>query len=135
MFKSLKRKTPAEAILYCFVSLIFALVAASYVYILVWTLISSLKTHQEIVLNPFSLPMEWRWSNYLDLVELFEVNGNGFWDMLFNSVWFSVVGTLLQMLTTTRFAYTCTRYRFPGADLVYVTPRGTPRRAAGGVEG
>lgn len=119
MFKSLKRKAPAEAILYYFVSLIFAIVAASYVYIVVWTLISSLKTHQEIVLNPFSLPAEWKWSNYLDMVNLFEINGNGFWDMLFNSVWFSVVGSLLGTLTTVRFAYTCTRYRFPGSNLIY----------------
>ena len=68
MIKGLKRKSPAEKILYCIVSLIFAVIAASYVYILVWTLISSLKTHQEIVLNPFSLPKKWQWSNYLDMV-------------------------------------------------------------------
>ena len=119
MIKGLKRKSPAEKILYCIVSLIFAVIAASYVYILVWTLISSLKTHQEIVLNPFSLPKKWQWSNYLDMVRLFEVNGTGFWGMLFNSLWFSVIGAFLAQVTTATFAYTCTKYKFPGSGLVY----------------
>lgn len=119
MFQSLRRKSLAEKLLYCFVSLIFLIVAASYVYIVVWTLISSLKTHQEIVLNPFSLPETWQWGNYKDLIETFEVNGNGFWTMLFNSLWFSIVGALLQQLTTVTFAYCCTKYKFPGSGLVY----------------
>ncbi len=117
--KNLKRKSPAEQALYCFVSLIFAVVAASYVYIIVWTFLSSLKTHTEIVLNPFSLPETPIWSHYLEIAEVFTVNGHGFLEMLFNSVWFSIVGAFLQQYTVVRFAYACTKYRFPGADLVY----------------
>lgn len=119
MFKSLKRKSPAEIILYCVVSVLFALVAASYVYIVVWTLMSSLKTHSEIVMNPFSLPAKLNWSNYLDLTKVFTVNGNGFGNMLFNSLWFSIVGTLLQQLTVCSFAYVCTKYKFPGSGWIY----------------
>lgn len=119
MFKTLKRKSPAEVVLYCFVSLIFAIVAASYVYILVWTLMSSLKTHTEIVLDPFSLPEKLRWSNYLDLTQVFEVNGKGFFQMLFNSLWFSIVGTFLQQFTTCSFAYVCTKYKFFGSNWIY----------------
>lgn len=119
MFQSLRRKSLAEKILYCFVSLLFFVVAASYVYIVVWTLISSLKTHEEIVLNPFSLPKIPQFKNYLELMDVFNVNGHGFWEMLFNSIWFSVVGALLQQLTTASFAYCCTKYKFPGSGLVY----------------
>ena len=53
MFKGLKRKSPAEVILYCFVSLLFAVVAASYLYILVWAFIAGAKTHTEIAMDPF----------------------------------------------------------------------------------
>lgn len=119
MFKSLKRKSWAEKVIYCCVSLLFALVAASYVYIIFWTLMSSLKTHTEIVLNPFSLPEKLNWSHFLELTDLFYVNGHGFWEMLFNSVWFSVGGALLAHLTVSRFAYACTKYQFPGSNLVY----------------
>lgn len=119
MFKNLKRKSPAEKVLYYFVSLVFAVVAASYVYIVIWTLMSSLKTHTEIVLDPFSLPKKPIWTHYLELVDLFQVNGHGFLEMFFNSVWFSVVGSLLGQITVARFAYACTKYKFRGSGLVY----------------
>lgn len=118
MFQGLKRKSLAEKVLYCFVSLIFLIVAASYLYILVWTVISSLKTHPEIVLKPFANPEKWQWKNYLELATVFQVGEHNFWDMVFNSMWFSVVGALLNQLTTITFAYICTKYVFPGSKLV-----------------
>lgn len=114
-----KRRSMAEFLLYCLVSLIFAAVTASYVYILFWMFKGSVSTHTEIVMDPFKWPKEIKWSNYSDLVELFTVNGNTFWDMLFNSAYFSVIGALLQQFTTATFAYCSTKYKFPGAKLIY----------------
>lgn len=116
---ALNRKSFAERALYWGVSFIFALVALSYIYILVWTLISSLKTHTEIVMNPFSLPEKWNWFHFKEMVSIFKVNGHGFAEMLFNSVWFSVVGSFLGHITTISFAYCCTKYKFPGSEWVY----------------
>lgn len=116
---SLARKSLSEKILYCFVSLLFAMVAASYIYILVWTFISSLKTHTEIVMDPFSLPEVWHWSHFVEMLSVFEVNGNGFLTMLFNSIWFSVGGALLQHFTTCSFAYVSTKYEYPGSKWIY----------------
>ena len=115
----LKRKSLSEQILYCFVSLVFAVVAASYIYIIAWTFISSMKTHTEIVMNPFSLPEVWNWSHFLEMFSIFEVNGHGFATMLFNSVWFSVVGAFLQHITTICFAYVSTKYEYPGSKWIY----------------
>lgn len=117
--KVLKRKSPAEATLHIFISIIFAIVAASYVYILFWMLKCSLSTNVEIVMNPFSMPKELRWSNFVDLVKYFKINGNTFWHMLFNSIWFSVVGALLQQFTTATFAYCSTKYKFFGSKMIY----------------
>lgn len=117
--KLLKRKSPAEVALHLFVSLVFAVVAASYLYILFWMVKCSLSTNKEVVMDPFSLPKKLQWSNYKDLVELFTIGHNTFWDMLFNSVWFSVLGALLQQFTTVTFAYCCTKYKFPGSKLIY----------------
>ena len=119
MFKSLQRKSTGEKILYCSVSAIFMVVALSYIYILVWTVISSLKTHTEIVMNPFSLPAKWQFQNYLELPELFNVNGHTFFSMLFNSVWFSVVGSIIMQFVSVTFAYACTTYSFPGSKWIY----------------
>lgn len=119
MFKSLKRKSPAEIALYWFVSLIFLLVAISYVYIIVWAFIAGAKTHAEVAIDPFGLPEVWHFEHYLEVFRLLEVNGNNFFDMLINSVWFSVVCVLVQQFTCINFAYCATKYTFPGSKLIY----------------
>ena len=119
MPKSLRRKSKGEIALYLMVSFVFALVAFSYVYVFVWAVIAGAKTHTEIVLNPFSLPEVWNWSHYLEVFSLLEVNGHNFWDMLFNSIYYSVVPYFIQQMTVMAFAYCCTKYEFPGSKLPY----------------
>ena len=118
-FKLLGRKTPGEAILHLIVSAVFAVIALSYVYMFFWAVMSACKTHTEIIMNPFALPKEWKWEHFAEVVTTLNVNGNGFWEMLFNSCFFSVVGALLQTFVTITFAYCCTMYRFPGSNLPY----------------
>lgn len=117
--KFFSRKSPAEATLHIFVSAIFMAVALSYLYILVWAFIAGLRTNSEIVINPYALPTVWNWRNYIDVFKLLEVGGNTFLDMLFNSVWFSVIPVLIQQFTTVTFAYTCEKYKFPLSWLPY----------------
>lgn len=119
LLKNFRRKSPMENIINVLVSAFFFVVAASYVYIFVWALIAGAKTHTEIVMDPFGLPKEWHWEHYLEVFEILEVNGNNFWDMLFNSIYFSVVCVFVQQFTTISFAYCCTKYKFPGSKLVY----------------
>ena len=120
MPKSFRRKSKGEIVLHIFVSLIFFVVAASYVYVFLWAVVAGAKTHTEIVINPFSLPQAWHWEHYLEVFTLLEVNGHNFWDMLFNSVYFSVGAVALNKIVTMSFAYCCTKYKFPGSNLPYV---------------
>lgn len=119
LLKSFRRKSPAENMINIVVSLIFFVVAASYVYIFVWAVIAGAKTHTEIVMDPFGLPKVWHWEHYLEVFKVLKVNGNDFWDMLFNSVYFSVACVFVQQFTTISFAYCCTKYKFPGSKWVY----------------
>lgn len=119
LFNRFKRKSPAEIALHIAVSALFMVVALSYLYILAFAIISGLKTNSEIVMNPFALPETWHWENYIDVFNLLEVNGNNFFHMLLNSVWFSVAGVLLQQFFSMSLAYCCTKYKFPGSNLVY----------------
>lgn len=119
LFKWTKRKSPAEIILYSFVSLLFLAVALSYIFILVWAFVSGAKTHTEIVMNPFALPKVWHLEHYLEVLEAFELNGQGFLDMFLNSVWFSVMAALLMQFTAITLAYACTKYKFRGSGFVY----------------
>lgn len=117
--KRFRRKSKQEVALHIFVSAIFLLVAASYTYIFVWMVLAGLKTHTEIVLQPFSLPEVWHWEHYAEVFSKLQVSGKNFWDMLFNSVYFSVAGTLLMEFITINFAYCCTKYKFPGSSWPY----------------
>ena len=116
---SFERKTPGERILHILVSLVFAVVAFTYVYMFFWAVMSACKTHTEIVMNPFALPKKWHWDHFIEVISSLEVNGHGFWEMLFNSCFFSVGGALLQTFVTITFAYCCTMYKFPGSNLPY----------------
>ena len=119
LFHYFKRKSKAEAILHLCVSFVFLAVALSYIYILVWALFAGLKTHTEVVMSPFTLPAEWHWEHFLEVFKTLEVNGNNFFDMFLNSVWFSVVGVLIQQFVSINLAYACTKYTFPGSKFLY----------------
>lgn len=119
LFNWTKRKSPAEIILYSLVSLLFLVVALSYIYILVWAFIAGCKTHTEIVMNPFGLPETWHFEHYLEVFETFEINGNKFFDMFLNSVWFSVMATLFLQFTAMTLAYACSKYKFRGSEFIY----------------
>lgn len=114
-----KRKARSEIAVHFVVSAIFMVVALSYLYMLVFAVISTVKTHSEIVLNPFSLPETWHWEHFKEVTQIFEVNGSGFWEMLFNSVIFSVLPAFVNQFTVLWFAYVCSKYKFPGSGLVY----------------
>lgn len=118
-FRLLGRKTPGETILHLIVSVVFAIIALSYVYMFFWAVMSACKTHTEIIMNPFALPKKWHWDHFIEVISSLEVNGHGFWEMLFNSCFFSVGGALLQTFVTITFAYCCTMYKFPGSNLPY----------------
>lgn len=117
--KSFSRKSPAENILHCLVSLIFMIVALSYIYILVWAILATVRTHGEIVMSPFGFPETWIWEHFGEVFTKLEANGVGFFGMLGNSVWFSVGGTLLQQFVTMGFAYCCSKYEFRGNKWPY----------------
>lgn len=113
LFKSLERKPLSEKIVYCIVAVIFALVCASYLYIFIWMFLAAVRTHTEVAMDPFSLPKIWHFEHFVEAFSVFEIQGNGFFQMLFNSLWFVTIGMLVNNFTTMGFAYTCSKYKFP----------------------
>lgn len=117
----IQQRTIGERILYSFVFVIFALVACFYLYIYFWCFTAAVKSHNEIVLKPFAMPEEWRFGNFIEVFKYLKVGKVGYFGMLFNSLYFSVVGSFIKVMVTSLFAYTCTKYRFPGSKLIYPT--------------
>lgn len=118
IFQNFRRKSLFENILHCFVSLIFTIVAFSYLYILIWNLISSFKTHGEIIMEPFALPTVFHWENYKDIFSVLRVGDSTFFHMIFNSLAFSVWGTFANLFVSAQFAYVAVKYKFPGSNII-----------------
>ncbi len=82
----------------------------------IWTVASSLKTPSELVLFPPPLfPYAPQWGNYL---ELWSVVPFGRW--LWNSLVFTLVGTLGSVVSATLVAYSFARFKYPGRDVFFM---------------
>ncbi len=114
-----ERRAPLERAIYVFMFLLFSCFAAFYIYLYLWGFMTGFKTHSDIVNNPFSLPEKWVFHNYIEIFSYLEVNGNNYFQMLFNSLYFSVLGPLIQLSVTSMFAYACCKYKFPCSKLFY----------------
>jgi len=88
---------------------------------LVWMVLSSLKSPEQIAVEPYSWwPKPWRWTNYVDAVRAMP-----FLRYLANTLVLclgSVVGTLVSC---SMVAYGFSRLRWPGRDLLFALLIGT----------
>lgn len=101
---------------------VFTFYAISLVYPLVWAFLSSLKESTEYMThNKMDLPEKWLFSNYLKAFEGLNIEGKNMFDMFFNSIWFTVGGTLAGVGVSCMTAYAVAKYRFPGSKLIYWT--------------
>ncbi len=119
-FLGWQRRTPSERVLYTVIFIIFAAFALSYVYCLWWCFSSGMRTHDEIVDSPFSLPTVWHFEHFGEMMRLMSVSETSFWGMLFNSVYFSVIGALFSAMSTATLAYVTCKYKFPGAGAYFI---------------
>lgn len=88
--------------------------ALTVVYPLMWNLFSSLKSNTEIMENPWSLPTELHWENY---VHAFEAANMG--EYVLNSLFVVVLAVVLHLLLVIPLTYALTRYRFPGHRIIF----------------
>lgn len=112
------KKTPSQIVLYTLVFIIFCLFAISYVYLVIWCFYSGLRTADDVTTNPFGFSSV-HFGNYIEVFTKLKVNDSNFFDMLLNSLYFSCLGSALNILVTSMFAYVCAKYRFPGSNLIY----------------
>ncbi len=78
-----------------------------------YTLVGSLKTNAELISGATLLPSQWMFSNYADAFR----QGN-FLQYTWNSVYLSVMVTLLALITSSLTGYILARHEFPGRKLL-----------------
>lgn len=118
MRKVVKRSL-SQTIVYSIVCVIFALVALSYLYVLIWSFISGIRTHEAVALSPMGFSDIGHFENFAYVFTQFQIARVGYFGMLFNSIVFSLIGPLIGNLLTCMLAYVTCKYKFPGSKWFY----------------
>lgn len=84
-----------------------------------WTFLNSLKGRMEYIENVVKLPKEWLFSNYATAFKVLSANGKNAVEMLFNSIWLSVLPPTISLLTGSMASYVMSKYKFPGRSLIW----------------
>ena len=100
--------------------ILFTIYAITLIYPVIWGFLASLKSHYELMnLNRNGLPKEWLFSNYVDAFVSISENQTSVLTMLWNSIWYTLGGTLLGVFVSSMTAYVAAKYVFPGRKIVY----------------
>ncbi len=71
--------------------------------------------------DPASITFPLHFENFIKAFEVLEIADNNFFQMLINSLWFSVGNTFMSIAAATCVAYVCSKYRFRGRNFIYNT--------------
>ena len=115
-------KNIPKDIIYAVAFVFILAVGLSYVYVLVWAFLAGMKTPVDAVRNPFGLPEVWQFKNYADVFTMMNrqgADGLGFPHMLFNSLYFSLLGPFISLTLTAMIAYATCKFSFPGSNIFY----------------
>lgn len=117
-FKRFIQWTKEEKVILTLMTVLFALYAASLVYPFIWAFINSFKTEEQYLLNSFKLPEIFFFENYLIAMRL-TFKGTTIVGMFFNSIWQTIMATVVGTASCAVAAYVIARYRFPGRHFLY----------------
>ena len=86
-----------------------------------WGVITAFKTQSEFRRNLFGLPKEWCWQNFVNVWENFDIKraseGVGIyyitiWEQLYNTVFYCVVSTLMEVLVPSCVGYAIASFKY-----------------------
>ncbi len=90
-----------------------AIVAAIFFLPILWSVLSALKPHNELLLSPWSLPQHWAWENFVEAWK----GGVGLFFL--NSVAVTTVAVLVMLALAAPAAYALARLRLWGGPVIF----------------
>lgn len=114
-----KRRDTSQNITFVIYFIIFLLFTFISLYPIYWCFINSMKSLIEFKEDSLGLPKSFELSHYAMVFTEFEVAGQNFWKMLFNSAWQTFGACFLNVMASVLVAYPISRYNFPGKKLIY----------------
>ncbi len=114
------KRSKGEQILFNIVFVLLCIYVATLLFSFLFVLLNTFKdSYEYITTSKFALPEKWVW-NYGRVFTTFNVNGNGYFQMVFHSIWFSITGSIPALLSASMASYAFSRYKFPGRTLIYI---------------
>ena len=113
-----KKMALSQKIVFIIFWILLTIITVYNISVPVFAFVQGLKTHTEVVVGPFKMPLELQWKNYLDVFKLLEVKKVTFLEMTWNTLWISVGTTLLDSLGTFFVVYAISKYKFPGSSFI-----------------
>lgn len=118
----LNKRTKGERVVFGVVFVLLALYAVSIIYPIVWIFLSSLKEPLEYALDMVALPKKWLFSNYPQAFERLSLQGGiTFFDMIWNSVWYTTLASGLSAFMASVTGYCLSKYNFKAKGVIYGT--------------
>ncbi len=113
------RRGVGEEIARIIAFILFTSIALTYLYLVFWCFYTGTRDSIEISKNAFAFTKP-NFNHYAELFTKFkDQNGNTFFDMFLNSMYFSFLGPFLSIFVTSQLAYVTAKYRFPGSGIIY----------------
>lgn len=113
----LLKRSKAERVGFTIVFCIFVLYSVSLIFPFIWVFINSLKGSLEYSAgNTFALPEEWLFSNYKEAFETLTYDDGmtrtTFLGMIFNSLWYTVLSSVISVFSCSVTGYCLSKYEF-----------------------
>ena len=111
-----------------FLLVVLVLYCISLLVPLFWMFFASFKTFDDYILNSFSLPKEWKFSNYAEVFDVFKVAYKGktggrviygFLPMTFYSIVWTFGASAIHVVITSMCAYALAGFNFKGKNFIY----------------
>lgn len=114
-----KKKSVSERVILIVMFVVFLVYGFSLLFPLIWAFYNSFKTAVEYDTNKFALPLQWTVDNYKEIFTTLSTGGTSIVSSFFNSIWMSLLSTLLGLFASCLTAYVVARYRFKASGLIY----------------
>lgn len=113
------KNTTTQNVVFAIMFVIFALYAISIIVPLIWMILNTIKTPTEYRMGIF-FPSGFEIENFPEAFRLIKDDWTetNLFGMIFNSIWYSVGGSLLGVICSTFVAYAISKYRFVGRNIL-----------------
>ncbi len=115
------KRSRGERILFDCVFVFLCIFTATFIIAYLFAFMNAFKDPLEYILNSrFSLPKRWEFENFIEVFSTLETNGAGYFEMVGNSLFFVLTGTLPSIISTALAAYAYARFKFVGRHIIFL---------------